>query len=440
MLQKVQSNIEKHQLLVHGKPVLVAVSGGADSIALWHVLNALEYDCVIAHCNFHLRGEESNRDERFVRELTEKYQIPFYKIDFDTSKYADENGISIEMAARDLRYTWFYELLDELQAQTIAVAHHADDTIETMLMNLIRGTGLRGLTGIPIKNEKVVRPLLCCSRNEIERYLNENNLSYVIDSTNKQTDYQRNKIRNIVIPLLEELNPSVRQTLYDASERFKETYSIYSEAIESVSSKIVTSDSETTKININELEQKTAYQSILFEILYPFGFNPSTIQQISEALHKTSGKHFFSETHSLLKDRDSLIIYPKKNVRNETYFISEASIEIHEPFNIRLEKIAKTNNFQPSKKQNKIHIDFAKLQFPLTLRKWRAGDVFQPFGMNGKKKVSDFFIDNKLSLLEKETCWLLLSGNEIIWIVGHRTDNRFRITSETTDILQINVL
>jgi len=441
MLQKIQSYINENQLLAPDKTVVVAVSGGADSVALWHILKNLGYDCAIAHCNFHLRGEESNRDEEFVRRLAEKYQTPFYKIDFDTAKYADENGISIEMAARDLRYEWFYRLLDELQAQAIAVAHHADDNIETMLMNLVRGTGLRGLTGIPNKNDKVVRPLLCCSRKEIEQYLRENDLDFVEDSTNKLNDYQRNKIRNQIIPLLEQINPSVRQTLYETSERLGETYKIYSEKIKYISEKIVSYEANTTKINIEKLKQETAYKTILFEILHPFGFNSAVIGQISETLCKESGKQFFSETHCLLKDRDFLIVHKKQSLDdNIIYTISENTEKIREPIEIQFKKITKTADFQVSKNRNEINVDFAKLQFPLTLRRWRKGDIFQPFGLKGKKKVSDFFIDNKLSLIEKKSYWLLLSGNEIVWIVGYRTDHRFRVTDTTSEVLQLSVV
>jgi len=434
MLQKIQSYINENQLLTRDKTVIVAVSGGADSVALWHILKNLGYDCVMAHCNFHLRGEESNRDEEFVRRLAEKHQTPFYKIDFDTAKYADENGISIEMSARNLRYEWFYKLLDELQAQAIAVAHHADDNIETMLMNLVRGTGLRGLTGIPNKNDKVIRPLLCCSRKEIEQYLSENKLEFVEDSTNKQNDYQRNKIRNQIIPLLEKINPSVRQTLYDTSERLNETYEIYSDTVKSISEKIVSCEAEKLKINIEKLKKQTAYKSILFEILYSFGFNSAVIGQISESLCKESGKQFFSETHCLLKDRDFLIVHKKQSPDDNIYTISENTEKISEPIKLQFKKMAKTADFQVSKNRNEIHLDFAKLQFPLTLRRWREGDIFQPFGLKGKKKVSDFFIDNKLSLIEKKSCWLLLSGNEIVWIVGYRTDHRFRVKDTTSEV------
>lgn len=440
MLQKVQLYIETHQLLTQGKPVIVAVSGGADSIALWHILQELGYKCVIAHCNFHLRDEESNRDERFVSDLAKKYNTLLYKIDFNTVKYAKDNAISIEMAARDLRYEWFYKLARDLDAQSIAVAHHADDNVETMLMNLVRGTGMKGLTGIPKRNNLIVRPLLCCTRSEIELYLTKAGLDYVTDSTNMLVEYQRNKIRNIIIPALEEINPSVRHTLYNTIEHFDEIYSIYQKAVEAIVHEVVSTNSEYIKINIEKLKQQNEYKTILFEILYPLNFNPAIIQQVVESLDRESGKEFFSESHCLIKDRKELIVCEKKVQSEEAFLINKDSDKISKPINITFERFLKTSEFQVSREKNRIHVDYSKLKFPLKLRKWNEGDVFFPFGLNGnKKKVSDFFVDNKLSLFEKEKCWLLLSGEEIIWIVGYRTDERFRITEETKEVLQISL-
>ncbi len=442
MLQKVQSFIIKHELLNYNKPVLVGVSGGADSVALWHILKTLGYKCIIAHCNFHLRHEESDRDEVFVKTLAESYNTTFYKIDFDTYNYASEHGISLEMAARELRYNWFYKLLKEHDAQAIAIAHHADDNIETMLLNLIRGTGLRGLTGMPIRNKNVVRPLLCCSRQEIEQYLSDNQLSHVEDSTNRETDCKRNIIRNKVLPLLEELNPSVRQTLYKSSERFKETYHIYSDAIQSVTQDIITPDTEILKIDIKKLKSYPYYPSILYELISPYGFNSMIVEQISDSLNKDSGKQFFSETHGLLKDRETLILYKKHYHNNEKiYLIHEHTSYPDYPVKLKFEKIINSVGFEVSRKKYRIHIDIDKIQYPLQLRKWHEGDSFQPFGMKGMKKLSDFFIDNKLNLLQKEAIWLLVSGDEkIIWIVGIRADNRFRINENTQNILEITLI
>jgi len=443
MLKKIQSFIIENQLLEYEKTVIVAISGGADSVALWFVLRELGYQCALAHCNFHLRGEESNRDEEFVRQLAKKHETPFYKIDFDTKKYAKEQGISIEMAARDLRYNWFYHLIVVLDAQAIAVAHHADDNIETILMNLMRGCGLKGLRGIPVKNEKVVRPLLCCSRKEIEQYLLFSKQNYVNDSTNKLNDHRRNKIRNQIIPLLEEINPVVRQVLYDASERYADAFTIYDEKIESIKAEVVSKETNGLKINIDKLKKQPAYKTVLFEILQPFGFRSLIVKKIAESLEKESGKQFYSETHCLLKDRDQLIVFKIQQEENDKlhYPISENTKTILTPISMQFGKKMRLSDFQLSKEKNCVQFDYDKLIFPLTLRKWCKGDVFHPFGLKGKKKkLSDFFIDNKLSLLEKKSCWLLLSGNEIVWIVGYQTDYRFRVTDKTKDILQIDLI
>lgn len=439
MQQKVQNYIKEHELLSSKGSVIVGVSGGADSVALLYLLVSLGYDCVIAHCNFHLRMEESNRDEAFVLNLSQQLNFPYYHIDFDTIKYSEMNHISIEMAARDLRYAWFSELLEKLDAQAVAVAHHADDSIETLLMNLVRGTGLRGLTGIPFRNEKVVRPLLCCSRSEIENYITEHRLAYITDSSNAQIDYQRNKFRNIVIPLLAEINPSIRETLYDSLTRFQGNLAVYEQAIEKISKDIVHKESESVKINIEKLKKQVHVPTIMYELLHSYGFSSATIQQITGQLDGESGKLFFSQTHRLLKDRDYLIITQIETLSNKEYFISEKELDITEPISLKLRKLQAKYNFQVSKEKPCVHIDYSKLNFPLKLRPWQEGDSFFPFGMKNQKKVSDFFIDNKLSILEKEKSWLLFSGNDIVWIVGQRLDNRFRVTDKTKNILEITI-
>ncbi|HJV77191.1 MAG TPA: tRNA lysidine(34) synthetase TilS [Paludibacter sp.] len=436
MQQKVQTYIENQQLLTRKARVIVGVSGGTDSMALLHILVSLGYDCVIAHCNFHLRMEESDRDEEFVRYLAKYMMLPYYKVDFDTTKYADEHGISIEMAARDLRYNWFYELLQTLDAQAIAVAHHADDSIETMLMNLVRGTGLRGLTGIQPRNNKVVRPLLCCTRLELETYLIMHDLEHVEDSTNATIDYQRNKFRNEVLPLLEQINPSVRQTLYDSRERFEGSVAIYQQAIEKIEEQVVEKADGLIKMNIGKIKEQAHIPTVMYELLYPFGFSPALIEQITVNLDAESGKIFYSDTHRLLKDRKFLIISIKDESLVDEYYITLPDAEITQPFGLQITTRTVTNGFQVSKSPDCIHVDAAKLTFPLQLRRWREGDTFSPFGMKQRKKVSDFFIDNKLSLIEKEQSWLLVSGDEIVWIVGRRMDNRFRVTDETKEVVE----
>jgi tRNA(Ile)-lysidine synthase len=436
MQQKVQTYIENQHLLTPKARVIVGVSGGTDSMSLLHILVSLGYDCVIAHCNFHLRMEESDRDEEFVRYLAKYMMLPYYKVDFDTTKYAEEHGISIEMAARDLRYNWFYELLQTLDAQAIAVAHHADDSIETMLMNLVRGTGLRGLTGIQPRNNKVVRPLLCCTRLELETYLVMHDLEHVEDSTNATIDYQRNKFRNEVLPLLEQINPSVRQTLYDSRERFEGSVAIYQQAIEKIEDLVFEKEDGLIKMNIGKIKEQAHIPTVMYELLYPFGFSPALIEQITVNLDAESGKTFYSDTHRLLKDRKYLIISSKAEISVDEYYITQLDAEITQPFGLQVSTRTVTNGFQISKSPDCIHVDAAKLTFPLQLRRWREGDTFSPFGMKQRKKVSDFFIDNKLSLIEKEQSWLLVSGNEIVWIVGRRMDNRFRVTDETKEVVE----
>jgi tRNA(Ile)-lysidine synthase len=439
MQQKVENYIQKQQLLTRNAEIIVGVSGGTDSVALLHILISLGYSCVIAHCNFHLRMEESDRDELFVRNLASQYKIPYYSIDFETIKYAVDQKISIEMAARDLRYNWFDELLEKLDAQAIAVAHHADDSIETMLMNLVRGTGLRGLTGITSRNKKVVRPLLCCTRVELEEYLINNNLNHIEDSTNATSDYQRNKFRNEILPLLTEINPSVRQTLYNSIEYFQGSLAIYQQAIDNIRDTIVENQSGLIKMDIETIKKQVHIPTIMFELLYPFGFNSAQIEQITEQLDAESGKQFQAGDYRLVKDRKHLIIYAKDEKPTDSYLISQPDIEIDEPFSLKISKLTRHLNFEPSKDKNCVHLDSSKLKFPLQIRRWKKGDIFYPFGMNKQKKLSDFFIDNKFTLQEKEQTWLLVSGKDIVWIVGNRIDNRFRITNDTSEVIELRI-
>lgn len=439
MQQKVENYIQQEQLLTRNGQVIVGVSGGTDSVALLHILVSLGYGCVIAHCNFHLRMEESSRDEAFVRNLAHNYNIPYYIIDFETIKHANEHKISIEMAARELRYNWFYELLEKLDAQAIAVAHHADDSIETMLMNLVRGTGLRGLAGITSRNKKVVRPLLCCTRLELEEYLVNHNLDHIEDSTNATSDYQRNKFRNEVLPLLTEINPSVRQTLYNSLEYFEGSLAIYQQAIDNIEKVIVHKQTDLVKMDIEIIKEQVDIPTIMFELLHSYGFNSAQIKQITEQLDAESGKQFNSETYHLVKDRKYLILYAKEENSTDLYSISQSDNEIFEPISLKISKLAVNTDFKPSKENNCVHLDSSKLSFPLQLRRWTKGDTFYPFGMNKRKKISDFFIDNKFSLQEKEQTWLLVSGSDIVWIVGKRVDNRFRVTKETSEVIEIRV-
>lgn len=435
ILEKVKKYIYDFQLLTNKEQVIVGVSGGADSVVLLHMLYSLGFDCIAAHCNFHLRGEESDRDASFVENLCKTYTIPFHKIDFDTHAYASKNSISIEMAARDLRYTWFEKLRKELNVNSIAVAHHRDDSVETVLLNLIRGTGIRGLTGISPKNNAIVRPLLCLNRNEVLEYLKENSLNCVEDSTNSEDIYTRNKIRLNVIPLLETINPSAKEAISKTSEHLNQVKNIYNLYIEQAKKEIFNKG----KIDINKLLKYEEPKAILFEILYPYHFNASTISDIFETLESQSGKIFYSDTHQVLKDRDYLILKQKESGINQIFEIDEDTSFLSSSINLKIESIRIDSSFTLEKGQNIAYINKDKVKYPLIIRKWQQGDWFIPFGMKGKKKISDYFTDRKFSLFDKENTWLLCSGNDIVWIIGHRSDERYRIDNTTQEVLKITL-
>lgn len=430
----VEQYILENGLLEGGEKVIVGVSGGADSVALLDILHSFKIECVIAHCNFHLRGEESNRDAFFVEELCKKYNLKFERIDFDTEAYAEINSISIEMAARELRYGWFEKLRVIHLADKIAVAHHRDDSVETILLNLIRGTGIKGLTGIAPMNGKVIRPLLCVSRDEILEYLKERNLNYVDDSTNSEDLYSRNKIRLNILPMMETINPSVKDAIIRTSENLRQVANIYYMYMTQVKSEIF----KENKINIGMLIQYAEPEAILYELLSPFGFNPATIGQIFESIISQSGKIFYSPTHELLKDRGFFILKKKETLVVDSFTIHEDDITVPHPIKLQIEKLPMTNDFAIEKNPNILYIDSSKIEYPLTLRHWKNGDWFIPFGMKGRKKVSDYFTDQKLNLFDKENIWLLCSGENIIWIVGKRSDDRYRIDSTTTEITKIS--
>lgn len=435
-ISQIEHYIVENKLLSGGEKVIVGVSGGADSVALLDILHSFRIECVIAHCNFHLRGEESNRDAFFVEGLCKKYNLKYERIDFDTEAYAEINSISIEMAARELRYNWFEQLRVIHLADKIAVAHHRDDSIETILLNLIRGTGIKGLTGIAPVNGYVIRPLLCMSRNDILEYLKERKLNYVDDSTNNEDLYARNKIRLNIIPLLETINPSVKESIIRTSENLKQVSNIYQMYIAQVKMDIF----KENKINIALLVQYAEPEAILFEILSPYGFNPATIRQIFEAIISQSGKIFYSETHELLKDRGYFILKEKETLVIDSFTIHEDDKLLSHPLKLKIEKVDTNNNIYIEKNPNIIYIDADKIRYPLTLRRWKKGDWFIPFGMKGKKKVSDYFSDQKYSLFDKEAAWILCSGEDIVWIVGKRADDRFRIDEKTTGIIRISVM
>lgn len=436
MKEQIQQYIIQHQLLSGEKPVVVGISGGADSVALLHILVSLGYKCIAAHCNFNLRGDESFRDEQFTIDFTQRLQVPLCKISFETNKYAQENRLSVEMAARELRYRWFEELLNTYDADAVAVAHHRDDSVETLLINLTRGSGLTGLTGIKPKNGNVVRPLLCVSREDIYTYIEKNGLEYVTDSSNSSDIYTRNFIRLKVIPLLEEINPSVKASLARTANHLYDASLIYNHSIEEARKVII----QNNRLSISALLSFPAPATILYEMLKPYGFSRTVCESIFTVLDKDSGKIFYSSTHRLLKDRSDLLIDVLSGEDNRAYLINLEDDNVDLPVELKPEIVVIKEDYQIEKDKKFAYFDFDKLSFPLVLRHWQEGDWFVPFGMKGKKKISDYFSDKKFSLFDKEKTWLLCSGQDVIWIVGERTDNRYRIEKTTKRVLKLKFI
>lgn len=423
------------QLVGEGnKKYLLTVSGGADSIAMLDVFASLKLDFIVAHCNFNLRDEESDRDEMHVRNMCASYGVPVFVKSFATQEYADKHSLSIEMAARDLRYSWFHSLRKEYSCDYIVVAHHMGDVAETIFINMLRGTGLRGLSGISEKAGRVIRPFLTWGRDDILYYLKSKDISYCNDSTNDTTDYTRNKIRHNIIPRFQEINPSFLKTMLENSQRMAEAEILYLAKIQEIRLQICSFSKDEMSIDIVALKDCLAPSTVLFEILKDYNFSGKIIKDVMRSLGGLSGKYFISDTHKLIKDRNHLIIYSLEKELTTTCEISES---IKEPIELTLEYFD-ISSYEIMKDRKVACFDADKLKMPLKLRKWKEGDIFYPFGMKGKKKkVSDYFSDNKFSIKDKEDCWLLESDGDIIWIVSHRTDERFKLSKKTKRVLQI---
>lgn len=441
ILNKVEHFINTTEMLEKETPVIIGFSGGADSMALLDILITLGYKCIAAHCNFQLRGDESVRDHEFARMKAKEYNIPFKEIEFLSEEYATAKGISIEMACRELRYSWFEELLIETGAQAIATAHHQDDSIETFFLNLLRGTGIAGLTGINAINGNIVRPLSSISRQEIEEYLTIRNIDFITDSTNKEDIYQRNKIRLHLIPLLKEINPNACQSILRTMGYLRDTEKVYQYSIHEIENKIVQTSNQDVLVDIDALKKTIAPKTVLFELLREYEVSSIMIQDIWNTLDGISGKQFFTDNYRIIKDRQHLIISKRmdeQNVANRAVIPAEAT-SIDYPIHMRLDVLDYFPGFSIPKDKNIACFDADKIHYPLILRKWEQGDKFAPFGMRGMKKVSDYFSDHKFSLAEKDRLWLLCSNEQIIWLVGERLDNRCRITPETKRVLMISL-
>ena len=474
-----------HELFVYGGKYIVALSGGADSVSLLFVLKHLEHELGIsveaAHCNFHLRGAESVRDEEFCKQLCGRLDVPLHLIHFDTQAYADLHRVSIEMAARDLRYGYFENLRRDIEAQDICVAHHRDDSVETVLLNLVRGTGLRGLRGIQPRNGNIIRPLLSLSREDIVQYLDALGESYVTDSTNLHNDVKRNKIRLDVMPLLRELNPSVSQSIFESSLRVGEALKVFDEAMKQSIADVTTPPRGCTcpkctnqpvrkctnqpllvqqrllhqqrctlqanhplTISIDRLKQQPSPEYTLHEILSPRGFTSAQIDQIYVSLDTCSaGKIIASDSHELAFDRGSLLVQPRTNVADaaRSMRIPETGTYVFsDSLKIKVAAEDCGDDYVPSRAADCVCLDASDIKFPLTLRHIEQGDRFVPFGMNGMKLVSDYLTDRKKNVFEKRAQLVVTDAQQrIVWLVGERTDNRFRITPHTQQALRLTI-
>lgn len=436
MLSQFQDHLNKNLPFLKGKKLLLATSGGMDSMVMAELFRRLGYDISVAHCNFGLRGGESDGDENFVKEYASENHIQFFVTRFDTKLFAADNKLSVQVAARQLRYLWFNELLFENKLDFLLTAHHLDDSLETFLINFTRGTGLEGLTGIPQQNGKIIRPMLPFTRDEIEKYASENNIQWREDSSNTSDKYLRNNLRHDVVPALKVLNPSFTTSFQNTLNHLQQAQSMAADASVLVYKQVVTEKAGQKHINIAELKRLPNYTAYLYHWLSPFGF--TAWGDIYTLIDAQSGKQILSDGFRLLKDRDVLILEPAKVSNTGVYLVEEGLNEITSPVHL---KIGETSEALKSANFHEIYVDAQKLKFPLVVRKWQEGDYFYPLGMKGqKKKVSKYFKDEKLSLSEKEDAWILCSENQIVWIISKRADERFKTDENTTQIIKIEAL
>jgi tRNA(Ile)-lysidine synthase len=443
--------------------LLLAISGGIDSIVLCELCYQAEFDFVIAHCNFQLRGEESERDESFVRDLAEKYNKEIFVKKFDTNKYADENKVSIQVAARELRYYWFEEILNgqwsivngqssivnkiegnpnpihhSLFTIHVVTAHHLNDSIETLLMNFFKGTGISGLHGILPKQGKIIRPLLFAKKEELKKFAQKNNLNWVEDSSNESDKYSRNYLRHNIIPSLIEIYPNLTDNLANNIDRFKEIEILYHQSIDQHKKNLLEKKGNEIHIPVLKLKKTLPLNTIVYEIIKDYNFSPQQVEEVINLLDSESGKYIQSSTHRIIKNRNWIIIAPN-DFREAEHVIVEGvglwSLIVGE---LQIQKLSATN-YKLQTENNIADLDADKISFPLLLRKWKQGDYFYPLGMHKKKKLARFFIDNKLSKTDKEKIWVMESNKKIAWIIGMRIDDRFKITPQTKNILNIEM-
>ena len=438
MLKALQNHVHSHLPFLVGKRLVIAISGGIDSVVLAYLCKDLNFNFALAHCNFNLRGEESNADEDFVLDLAEELDVEVFIQNFATQAYADEHRRSIQMAARELRYDWFKDLAEQLQFDYILTAHHADDNLETFLINFTRGTGFNGLTGIPMLNDNIARPLLPFSREAIGIFAKQNNILWREDSSNSSRKYLRNKLRHQVVPILKEINPNLLDSFQNTLKNLNDTADIVEESLNAVSKRAITTiDENGICYKVSEFKKVNNPKAYLFEMFKAYGFNEWN--DIVVLLDAQSGKQVLSNTHRLIKHREYLILTdlklkPQKSIRLSEEDLQNGSIETSIG-TLSFDMVEGTENAS----KNRIYIDSDKLVFPLELRLWKEGDFFQPSGMTGKKKISKYLKDEKLSLVEKENTWLLTSDEKVIWVLGRRPDERFKVGENTKQILKVEL-
>ena len=434
MVSQFRKNLSQKIPSVQEKKILLAISGGIDSVVLAHLCKKANLNFSLAHCNFNLRGTESDADEKFVEKLAKELEVELFVEHFNTQKFAKEHQLSTQVSARKLRYFWFYELVEKHHFDFIFTAHHANDSLETYFINTLRGTGISGLTGIPELNDKIFRPLLEFSRKAIENFAEKGHIKWREDSSNKSDKYLRNKIRHHVIPVLEEENPQLLATFQKTQKNLQQTADLLEDYTTFLFSKLVEEINGNYYLNIQQLKQTPHTKAVLFQLLHSFGF--SEWNDVYHLLEAESGKQVFSKTHRLVKDRAVLILSKNEEKISEDFYFAEEEKQLKFPLGI----IEKEEVSKIEKKANEIaYLSGEKLKFPLLIRKWKAGDRFKPFGMKGSKKISDFLKDEKRSLLDKENTWVMCSAGQIIWVIGHRIHNDFKIKPTTTQSLKFTL-
>lgn len=439
MLQDFKNNIQNLNLFSRKDTLLIAVSGGIDSVVLLNLIVKSGFTCGIAHCNFSLRDEESEGDEQFVKSLASKYHLPLFSVKFDTKKYAKLHGISIQMAARELRYNWFEKTITENGFSYILTGHNLNDNIETFFINIIRGTGIAGITGMDTKSGNIIRPLLFATREQIHSYCIKEKIDYREDSSNAENKYIRNKIRNQIIPLIKEINQNFTTAITDNISKFKEIESIYLWAIQDFKHKNFELQDDIVIIQISAFNNLEPLNTFIFEIFKKFNFSHHQTIDIKNVIKAETGKHVDSDSYRILKDRERLIISPLHKEDTNKYLILKNKKTIFRPIRLSIKTFIKGAEYKIQQNVFTATLDNDKLKYPLQIRKWKSGDYFFPFGMKQKKKLSDYFTDHKFSQIDKQNTWLITSENEIIWIVGHRADNRFRVTENTKKITVISI-